>query len=230
MTTQSTQPLKILIADDEANIRRILETRLRLIGHEVAAAENGTQAMELFHSFQPDLVVLDVMMPGLDGFAVTEQIRVQVDTPIILLTALSDVADRITGLQLGADDYMVKPFSPKELEARIRWVMRRVDNPEVEAIKPPGQGGVLRVGALSIDFNRRQAFKGYTRIRLTGMEFSLLELLVRRAGTAIPRLEILPPARQAHSLLKESIQQVVERAASRCMAGAVSAAIPNLGT
>jgi len=132
-----------------------------------------------------------VMMPELDGFAVTEQIRAQADTPIILLTALSDVADRITGLQLGADDYMVKPFSPKELEARIRCVMRRLDYAEVGAIPSPGQGGMLRLGALSIDFNRRQAFKGDTRIRLTGMEFSLLELLVRRAGTAIPRLELL---------------------------------------
>ena len=191
MQSQPIKPLKILIADDEPSIRRILETRLRIVGHEVAVADSGTKAMELFHSFQPDLVVLDVTMPGLDGFAVTEQIRVNADTPIILLTALSDVADRITGLQLGADDYIVKPFSPKELEARIRCVMRRVDLSDTETAQRPGDGGVLRVEGLSFDFNRRQAFRGETRIRLTGMEFSMLELLVRRAGTAIPRLELL---------------------------------------
>ena len=191
MTTPLLKPLKILIADDEVSIRRILETRLKLIGHDVVAAEHGAKALELFHSFHPDLVVLDVMMPQLDGFAVTEQIRAQSDIPIILLTALSDVADRITGLQLGADDYMVKPFSPKELEARIRCVMRRSDAVDNPAANHPGQSGVLRIGDLAIDFNRRQALKGETRIRLTGMEFNMLELLVRRAGVAIPRLELL---------------------------------------
>ncbi|MFM7651336.1 MAG: response regulator [Vulcanococcus sp.] len=190
MTSQPIRPLKILIADDEPSIRRILETRLRLIGHEVQLAENGIKAMELFRRFHPDLVILDVMMPELDGFAVTEQIRVESDLPIILLTALSDVADRITGLQLGADDYMVKPFSPKELEARIRCVMRRAEVDGTRATAS-GQAGLLRIGPLNIDFNRRQAFNGETRIRLTGMEFSMLELLVGRAGEAIPRLELL---------------------------------------
>ena len=119
------QSLNILIADDEANIRRILETRLSMAGHSVTAAADGEEALERFRGLEPDLVVLDVMMPKLDGFAVLEGIRAQSEVPVILLTALGDVADRITGLQLGADDYMVKPFSPKELEARIRCVMRR---------------------------------------------------------------------------------------------------------
>jgi OmpR family response regulator RpaB len=131
------------------------------------------------------------MMPEQDGFAVTEQIRAQSDIPIILLTALSDVADRITGLQLGADDYMLKPFSPKELEARIRCVMRRLEHTDADSVVPSGAGGVLRVGELSIDFNRRAAFKGQERIRLTGMEFSMLELMARRAGEPIPRLDLL---------------------------------------
>ena len=191
MTTSSQKPLKILIADDEASIRRILETRLKMGGHQVVLAENGSRAIELFHHEQPDLVVCDVMMPELDGFAVTEQIRSQSDIPIILLTALSDVADRITGLQLGADDYMVKPFSPKELEARIRSVMRRAELPGPATGQLPGSGGVVRIGDLSFDFNRRQAFRGETRIRLTGMEFGLLELLMQRSGTAIPRMELL---------------------------------------
>ena len=97
MSETAQQPLKILIADDEENIRRILETRLRMQGYEVAAAVDGAEALELFRGFEPDLVVLDVMMPELDGFAVTERIRAQSEVPIILLTALGDVADRITG-------------------------------------------------------------------------------------------------------------------------------------
>ena len=111
--TTANAPLKILVADDEDNIRRILETRLVMLGHEVTLAENGAQALEHFRASEPDVVVLDVMMPELDGFAVTERIRAQSEVPIILLTALGDVADRITGLQLGADDYMSSPSVPR---------------------------------------------------------------------------------------------------------------------
>jgi OmpR family response regulator RpaB len=190
--TSSNESLKILVADDEANIRRILETRLTMQGHEVAMAENGAQALELYRGFEPDLVVLDVMMPELDGFAVVERIRAQSEVPIILLTALGDVADRITGLQLGADDYMVKPFSPKELEARIRCVMRRASSGSGAGNGGPGRSAhVIVVGDLSVDFNRRQAFRADERIRLTGMEFNLLELLISRSGEPISRLDML---------------------------------------
>ncbi len=188
MTETAQPPLKILIADDEANIRPILETRLAMQGHAVAAAKDGAEALELFRSSEPDVVVLDVMMPELDGFAVLERIRAQSEVPIILLTALGDVADRITGLQLGADDYMVKPFSPKELEARIRCVLRRVDKDSAAGIP---NSGVIQVGDLRIDTNKRQVYRGDERIRLTGMEFSLLELLVSRSGEPFSRGEIL---------------------------------------
>ncbi|WP_398334048.1 response regulator transcription factor RpaB [Vulcanococcus sp.] len=185
--------VKILVADDEANIRRVLETRLAMQGHEVKVAENGAEALELFRGFEPDVVVLDVMMPELDGFAVVERIRAQSEVPIILLTALGDVADRITGLQLGADDYMVKPFSPKELEARIRCVLRRSGGSTASgAGGPAGRNShVVMVGDLSVDFNRRQAHRGEERIRLTGMEFNLLELLISRCGEPISRLDML---------------------------------------
>ena len=185
-------PLKILVADDEASIRRILETRLRMQGHEVAAAEDGAQALEIFRGFEPDVVVLDVMMPVLDGFAVTERIRAQSEVPIILLTALGDVADRNTGLQLGADDYMVKPFSPKELEARIRCVLRRASQGVPGGAVIGGRAsGVITLGDLRVDSNKRQVFRAGERIRLTGMEFSLLELLIGRSGEPISRLDIL---------------------------------------
>jgi OmpR family response regulator RpaB len=112
--------------------------------------------------------------------------------PIILLTALGDVADRITGLQLGADDYMVKPFSPKELEARIRCVMRRASTGQGGGVGAGGSAAnVVVVGDLSVDFNRRQAFRADERIRLTGMEFNLLELLISRSGEPISRLDML---------------------------------------
>jgi OmpR family response regulator RpaB len=196
MTQATEQPrnegLKILVADDEANIRRILETRLAMQGHEVVMAQNGAEALELFRGVEPDLVVLDVMMPELDGFAVVERIRAQSEVPIILLTALGDVADRITGLQLGADDYMVKPFSPKELEARIRCVMRRASSSQGPGSIAGGLAShVVVVGDLSVDFNRRQAFRADERIRLTGMEFNLLELLIGRSGEPISRLDML---------------------------------------
>ena len=186
------QSLNILIADDEANIRRILETRLSIAGHAVTAAADGEEALERFRGLEPDLVVLDVMMPKLDGFAVLERIRAQSEVPVILLTALGDVADRITGLQLGADDYMVKPFSPKELEARIRCVMRRASQTNAQGGSTPGSSSnIIVVGDLQIDFNRRQAHRGDERIRLTGMEFNLLELLISRSGEAISRLDML---------------------------------------
>lgn len=104
---------RILVVDDEASIRRILETRLSMIGYDVVTASDGEEALEVFHKQDPDLVVLDVMMPKLDGYGVCQELRKESDIPIIMLTALGDVADRITGLELGADDYVVKPFSPR---------------------------------------------------------------------------------------------------------------------
>ena len=178
----------ILVVDDEASIRRILETRLSMIGYQVITACDGEEALELFRQRLPDLVVLDVMMPKLDGYGVCQELRKDSDVPIVMLTALGDVADRITGLELGADDYVVKPFSPKELEARIRCVLRRVEKEQLAGIP---DSGLIEIGNLRIDTNRRQVFQGTERIRLTGMEFNLLELLVSRSGKPCSRSEIL---------------------------------------
>jgi OmpR family response regulator RpaB len=180
---------KILVVDDEASIRRILETRLSMIGYDVLTASDGEEALETFRLSVPDLVVLDVMMPKLDGYGVCQELRKESDVPIIMLTALGDVADRITGLELGADDYMVKPFSPKELESRIRSVLRRRSNRISTAGVP--NSGVIQVGNLKIDTNKRQIYKGNERIRLTGVEYSLLELLVKYSGKSFSRGEIL---------------------------------------
>jgi len=175
-TTPSAAKETILVVDDEASIRRILETRLSMIGYQVVTACDGQEALEAFRRTDPDLVVLDVMMPKLDGYGVCQELRKESDVPIVMLTALGDVADRITGLELGADDYVVKPFSPKELEARIRCVLRRVDKDSVAGIP---NSGVIQVGDLRIDTNKRQ------------VEFSLLELLVGRSGEPFSRGEIL---------------------------------------
>ena len=171
MTATAPPKETILVVDDEASIRRILETRLSMIGYNVVTACDGTEALELFENCSPDLVVLDVMMPKLDGYGVCQELRKESDVPIVMLTALGDVADRITGLELGADDYVVKPFSPKELEARIRCVLRRVEKEQVAGIP---NSGVIQVSDLRIDTNKRQVFRGDERIRLTGMNSACL--------------------------------------------------------
>ena len=179
----------VLVVDDEASIRRILDTRLSMIGYLVITASDGEEALSLFRQENPNLVILDVMMPKLDGYGVCQEIRKNSDIPIIMLTALGDVADRITGLELGADDYVIKPFSPKELEARIRAVLRRAE--KIQLSSNTNNSGIVQFNFLKIDFNRRQVYKADERIRLTGMEFSLLELLISRSGQAFSRSEIL---------------------------------------
>jgi OmpR family response regulator RpaB len=180
---------KVLVVDDEASIRRILDTRLSMIGYTVITASDGEEALSLFRKEAPNLVILDLMMPKLDGYGVCQEIRKTSDVPIIMLTALCDVADRITGLELGADDYVTKPFSPKELEARIRSLLRRSEKIQIPSSNY--NSGVVQFSFLKIDFNRRQVYKADERIKLTGMEFSLLELLIGRSGQAFSRAEIL---------------------------------------
>lgn len=183
---------KILIVDDEASIRRILETRFKMLGFDTATAADGEEALDIFNKFAPDIIVLDIMMPKMDGYGVTKEIRKQADTPIIILTALGDVAERITGLELGADDYVVKPFSPKELEARVKCILRRTASKSGSApVSSKETNNVVVVGNLKVDLNKRQVFKKNERVRLTGMEFSLLELLVNNSGKPFSRGEIL---------------------------------------
>ena len=188
---QADSKQKILVVDDEASIRRILETRLKMAGYNVVTAEDGEEAVELFNKTSPDLVILDVMMPKMDGYGVTREIRRVSDIPIIILTALGDVSERITGLELGADDYVIKPFSPKELEARVKAVLRRTVSKDITIPTGKTTKNVITTGQIKIDTARRQVYRKNERIRLTGMEFSLLELLVNNSGQAYSRNEIL---------------------------------------
>ena len=195
----------ILVVDDEAAVRRVLVMRLQLSGYRVICAEDGEQALEIFHNESPDLVVLDVMLPKLDGFAVCRRLRAESCVPIIFLSAVEAISERVAGLDLGADDYLPKPFSPKELEARIATILRRVGsgNAVVESRELPTGQGVLCLGDLVVDTHRRQVTRGSERIHLTYTEFSLLELLFRDPGHVVPRAEILeqlwgyPPRRAA---------------------------------
>ena len=183
---------KILVVDDEMNIRQILETRLSIRGYTVILAENGEEALYLFRKEQPNLVILDIMLPKIDGYEVCSEIRKESQVPIIMLTALGDISDRVLGLELGADDYVMKPFSPKELEARIRSVLRRSEATGPLTLKnQTNNNNILHIGSLEIDTNKRQVFKGSKRIKLTGMEFNLLELLVTKAGERLSRSMIL---------------------------------------
>ena len=181
---------RMLVADDEASIRRILETRLKMVGYEVITAADGEEALEAFQKHNPDLIILDVMMPKMDGYGVTREVRRNSDVPIIILTALGDVSERITGLELGADDYVVKPFSPKELEARVRAVLRRTNEKEIAGMGKVTKN-VITIGNIKIDTSRRQVYCKNEKVRLTGMEFSLLELLVNNSGQPFSRNEIL---------------------------------------
>ena len=157
---------RILVVDDEASIRRILETRLKMIGYDIITAADGEEAIASFNKNNPDLIVLDVMMPKIDGYGVVREVRRTSDVPIIILTALGDVSERITGLELGADDYVIKPFSPKELEARVKAVLRRTNNKE--SVVPTGKvaKNVITTGNIKIDTARRQVFRKNERIRL----------------------------------------------------------------
>ncbi len=195
----------ILVVDDEPAVLKVLVTRLELSGYTVVSAQDGEQALDVFHKESPDLVVLDVMLPKLDGFAVCRRLRAESIVPIIFLSALEAISERVAGLDLGADDYLSKPFSPKELEARIATILRRM-GPGASVAEPreiPAGHGVMKLGELVVDTNRRQVSRGGERIGLTYTEFSLLELLFRDPGKVVPRAEILeqlwgyPPRRAA---------------------------------
>jgi len=191
---------KILVVDDEPAIRRVLATRLSKVGYDVVVAADGQEAIEVFHHESPDLIVLDVMLPKLDGYRVCQELRKDSDVPIVMLTALGDIGDRINGLELGADDYLTKPFSPRELEVRIQGILRRLkDTPSVTTTN----SSTVSIGNLTIDTDRQQVYKNSERIWLTSTEFSLLELLVRSSGHPKARAEILeelwgyPPTRRS---------------------------------
>ncbi len=176
----------ILVVDDEPVIMESLAYSLRREGYEVSITPNGLEAMDLFDRIRPDLVVLDIMLPGIDGLEVCRRLRARSAVPIIMLTARSDEVDRILGLEIGADDYLPKPFSFRELLARIRSLVRRV------ALDTQAEStGLLRIGTLSLDPVARRVQKNQQDIQLSAREFDLLYFLMTQAGRACSRQELL---------------------------------------
>jgi len=175
---------RILIVEDEPTVAEVVDRYLRRDGYDVSVAHDGIQAMEAYDRVQPDLVVLDVMLPGLDGMEVCRQIRSRATTPIIMLTARGDEVDKLVGLQIGADDYVTKPFSPRELAARVKAVLRR-------SSAVPQDGDALRFNGLRISGRTRTVQDGRGVITLTAREFDLLFFLARHAGQVFSREQLL---------------------------------------
>ena len=176
---------KILIADDEQHILDTVRAYLKEAGFEVLAVKNGRDALVYFHNEHPDLVILDVMMPELDGLEAARLIRRESDVPILFLTARVDDTDRIMGLEIGADEYVTKPFSPRVLVAQVRALLRRAYG---DLGADPTQ---WRVGDLELNAETRLVTLAGQRVDLTHSEFDLLQLLMARPGRVFTRLELL---------------------------------------
>ncbi|MBI2883083.1 MAG: response regulator transcription factor [Chloroflexi bacterium] len=175
---------KILVVDDEKKIVELVRLYLQRGGFTVITAGDGVAAMDLFRREKPDLVVLDLNLPELDGLDVCRALRKASNVPIIMLTARDEEADRLIGLELGADDYVVKPFSPRELVARVKAVLRRMGT-------APEGDGVITLGDLSIDGARFEARRGDQLLDLTPTELKLLQVMAREPGRVFTRLQLL---------------------------------------
>lgn len=184
MTT--TTEAKLLVVDDEPNIRELLATSLRFAGFEVVAAGNGNDALKAAEESAPDLVVLDVMLPDMDGFTVTRRLRAMgKHIPVVFLTARDDTSDKITGLTVGGDDYVTKPFSLEEVVARIRAVLRRTRGAEDD------ESAVVAVGDLELDDDTHEVRRAGFLIDLSPTEFKLLRYLMLNANRVLSKAQIL---------------------------------------
>jgi two-component system phosphate regulon response regulator OmpR len=177
---------RVLIVDDDERLGQLLTEYLGRFSFDVTTAVHPDAALRLVRSLQPDIVILDVMLPGMDGFAVCKKIREFSRVPIVMLTARGDVMDRIVGLELGADDYLPKPFEPRELVARIQAVLRRGTTTDAD---------VLRAGALEVNWTARSVRLAGNELDLTSAEFELLGLLVRSRGRVLSRERIMDETR-----------------------------------
>jgi len=173
-------PKRILVVDDEPSIVELIRVNLEDGGYEVGIAADGDEALERFSQEAWDLVILDLMLPGVDGIEVCRRIRKESQVPIIMLTAKADEIDRVLGLEMGADDYVTKPFSPRELLARVRAVLRRVPDTVVT-------GELIQYGRLRLNLEKRTVEIDGERVQLTPREFDLLHLLARYPGRIFQR-------------------------------------------
>jgi two-component system alkaline phosphatase synthesis response regulator PhoP len=179
---------QILVVEDESRIANIVRDYLERAGYRVAIAGNGTDALAFARSRRPDLVILDLGLPQIDGLEVTRTLRKHSTVPIIMLTARVDESDKLIGLELGADDYITKPFSPKELVARVRAVFRRTD-------QAPDNGAIIRAGDVTVDRLRMQATVQGRPVELTPTEFAMLATLASQPGRIFTRAQLLDAIR-----------------------------------
>src|SRR4030081_1638621 len=175
---------RVLVVDDEEHIVELARLYLSREGYQVESVSDGAQAVARFALVKPDLVVLDIMLPNVDGLTICREIRKQSQVPIIMLTARDEVTDKVVGLELGADDYLTKPFHPQELVARAKALVRR-------ARLEPDQPKLVRAGRLEVDFERHEVRFGDARLQLRPKEFDLLALLARHPGRVFQRSELL---------------------------------------
>lgn len=184
--TAPREPRRILVVDDETRMIGFIRMNLELEGYQVLEAHNGLEALEVIRTQLPDLVILDVMMPELDGFETLRILREFSSVPVIMLTAKGEEDDRVYGLELGADDYITKPFGPRELSSRVRAVLRRAEMPST-----PEQSILKIDDRLSVDFNRREVIVKGERIKLRPTEYRLLYHLIENAGWTVPHEQLL---------------------------------------
>lgn len=176
---------KLLVVDDKAEIRKLLKSYFIQEGFDVLTAADGQEALFVARQEKPDLVLLDLMMPEMNGYDFLRAFNRESDTPVIILTAKLDESDKVLGLELGADDYVVKPFSPRELAARVRAVLRRLEKQQHK------ETDILRYGNITIDFQGRMVTIGERLVDLTPSEFELLATMMRAPGRVFTRLELL---------------------------------------
>ena len=190
----------VLVVDDELKIARLIRDYLEQAGFVVATASDGKGAIVLARQLKPDLIVLDLGLPNLDGLDVIRALRMGSNVPVVVVTARADEADRVVGLELGADDYVVKPFSPKELVARVRAVLRRTSAARLGA-------EIIRTGDLTLDIPRREVWLDEKAIVFTATEFDLLHALARQPGRVFTRGQLLEAI---HGVAFESYERAID--------------------
>ncbi|TLS52323.1 response regulator transcription factor [Paenibacillus antri] len=183
--------MKVLVADDDPNVCEIIRIYFEQQNIELLEAYDGAAALELVEKETPDLVILDVMMPKMDGYEACREILKRRDVPIIMLTAKGDEFDRVLGLELGADDYMTKPFSPRELVARMKAIFRRVQPRQAANGEEAGKSAAYEFEGLSVHPDRREVLSGGERVSLRPKEFDLLAHLAKSPGTVFTREQLL---------------------------------------
>ncbi|HXA29928.1 MAG TPA: response regulator transcription factor [Candidatus Angelobacter sp.] len=177
--------LPILVVDDDVKIVALVRTYLEREGFPVVEAHDGLRALDAIEAHHPQLVVLDLMLPSLDGIGVMHRVRRHSDVPILMLSARGTTGDRVTGIAEGADDYLPKPFSPAELVVRVRAILRRTASGE--SMRRPGDRGTLRLGDVCLDLDRHEVTRGGNPVPLTGVEFRLLAALIEAGGRVLTR-------------------------------------------